>query len=920
MAPKAVQKPPQRQPSQSTSNPYANGVSSNSSLAALSLSPWAQATRQDQLATDRCNLLGSGLLEGPLYAVEVDHLLEALQIPAWPAATCFDLALKPEAFTLDWIRPFLLMERVALPIWVQHHWVAAVLDYDFLFVADSAPSHSTRQHIGSLLNFIVSICPRPLTVETFPVPRQFRNSSECGVHLVVNTLLLWEGRMGPMSATAPMSTDYSPLRALLSRFNGGRFPRTTLMEAILTACHRAGLNTVPAQSDQRPCPEYGTVNCSQFPEVPPPVVRQVGNPNNTVRLPEPYTHNDYANFRTETNNDDDDSHGTTRYNITAFNNNINCDNANMSPSIPRRQDPNDTDPTSHAHACDESQSEVVNADISDYFTNSHLNPATRVENTVPVADLHEYTRVADDADLDASLDSLCVALGSDNEEEPQWVKVYFAASAPARRVYYYGILSGASVHYDRKQFGQTIHPATGKLTVDNSLVIRTISVPPEISAESSPLEGHRQRDSTAVPLLNSSESLPVNTPHAVSPPTSQSKHRRKPRVTSAISPPGSTEAQPTSSSNSTTLAESTSREVESAPPRQGQQLLAQTLENNSSPSTTSKFEELYEDLLAKNVYVPLSIRREKGDTCTLQAFLRVMQHEKQTWPSILMHGGLADSTHRAHLQTLRWLVAKSVELGESQPTMPLDLAIIFLVELHQELSQWAPTTTLSRLTTMQGALRVLPLYVKEAPSIEMKGCPRWTQTVDGAAIAAVAHLPNQPLPIQFGEAQTAWQLAQMPLAAALELSWLTAGRVKDVLQIQTKDVQLQQGCMVVALRAGKTARKGGYSISVPLPSDSFQHWLSNRPSTQRWLFQGVTEHQVRAAIRAINPKLELRSFRRGRLQYLAQGGMAEDYLLKLSRHASVPMLRRYLNMGLLSPDNQDQAARISAAERQVRMA
>lgn len=80
----------------------------------------------------------------------------------------------------------------------------------------------------------------------------------------------------------------------------------------------------------------------------------------------------------------------------------------------------------------------------------------------------------------------------------------------------------------------------------------------------------------------------------------------------------------------------------------------------------------------------------------------------------------------------------------------------------------------------------------------------------------------------------------------------------------------------------------------------------------------MTGEQVRDRLRAVNPQLEQRSLRRGRIQALAVGRnrMSDEELLKLSRHTTVEMLRRYLNMGLLSANNEVDARRITLAENQ----
>ena len=325
--------------------------------------------------------------------------------------------------------------------------------------------------------------------------------------------------------------------------------------------------------------------------------------------------------------------------------------------------------------------------------------------------------------------------------------------------------------------------------------------------------------------------------------------------------------------------------------------------------------QLYEDLLAGNVRVPASVRQEVADRIPLATFLSYLRADTPKPVSSLVAAGLAQCTQDAHQQNLRWVQKHAAPILQATPTITLDMALLILIERMESERNWAPTSTLTRLTSLQGALRILPLYRQDAPSILLKGCPRWLMALKGAQIKAVAHRPNQPRPITQAEAQQAWTNEKGALAAAIEMAWCSAGRVGDVLQLKAGDVVLQPSNMAVALRAGKTARKGGYGISVPLPSPSLQRFIHGQPTGQ-WLFPGVTGEQIRSALRRVNPQLEQRSLRRGRLQFLAAKQLPDAELLQLSRHGTVQMLRRYLDMGLKSADNARNAGRISEAERQ----
>ena len=312
--------------------------------------------------------------------------------------------------------------------------------------------------------------------------------------------------------------------------------------------------------------------------------------------------------------------------------------------------------------------------------------------------------------------------------------------------------------------------------------------------------------------------------------------------------------------------------------------------------------------------VPPSVRREAGDNYTVAKFFQEVLPAPETPHTTRFEAqGLAPSTQGAHRQNIRWLCRNLTEVFRVAPHMQLDTAILMSIEHAEQERHWVATSTMTRLASIQGALRLLPLYRLNVPSIEMKGCIRWLQGLRGVAIRAVAHRPHQPRPATAVEAQQAWQQASLPVAVVIELAWLAAGRISDILQLKVGDVILQPTAMVIAMRAGKTARKAGFSISTSLPSAQLTSWIQQHRQPG-WLFGGVSGEMVREALRAVNPALEQRSLRRGRLQQLAQAGMSDAQLLQLSRHATIQMLRRYLDMGVVSADNKRNAALITAAE------
>ena len=108
-------------------------------------------------------------------------------------------------------------------------------------------------------------------------------------------------------------------------------------------------------------------------------------------------------------------------------------------------------------------------------------------------------------------------------------------------------------------------------------------------------------------------------------------------------------------------------------------------------------------------------------------------------------------------------------------------------------------------------------------------------------------------------------------------------------------------------------RRKAYTVGVPHPSASTKAYLAQQQQGS-WAFPGVMGEDIMKALRRVDSRLEQRSLRRGRLQHLSRLGMTDLQLLELSRHATVAMLRRYLDMGQVSATTRRTAALAAATE------
>ena len=134
------------------------------------------------------------------------------------------------------------------------------------------------------------------------------------------------------------------------------------------------------------------------------------------------------------------------------------------------------------------------------------------------------------------------------------------------------------------------------------------------------------------------------------------------------------------------------------------------------------------------------------------------------------------------------------------------------------------------------------------------------------------------------------------------MAWLAAARGTDIRQVLAMDILLQPATKTIALtfRRGKTTKTQQYAVGIPYPSAPTLAYLKERQKVASWAFPGLKGEEIKTALRRVHPELEQRSLRRGRLQHLSEEGWTDEQLRDLSSHASPQMLRRYLDMGVVS--------------------
>jgi len=310
------------------------------------------------------------------------------------------------------------------------------------------------------------------------------------------------------------------------------------------------------------------------------------------------------------------------------------------------------------------------------------------------------------------------------------------------------------------------------------------------------------------------------------------------------------------------------------------------------------------------------VNQGQPNVATWAAQLRGRQLESLRLAPHLMHpmatGGLAPTTIKGHRKALSTLAA---DLPLDQRNAPLANALLEFINRTRRRKKWRWTSTVTKMSTLQGALALLPVYATitlddnttSSDPIMLKHCPVWTMAMRAAARKAREQLGVQP------KAATGAHIRQVlrsslsvEMKACILLTWVTGSRCGDVLKLRLADFKMRpDGTLIITFIKGKTvAKRGPYSVSSCLPSTAEaapikQHLLHVTGRQDAPLFPNITGKKIKDALRAStgDGKLEQRSLRRGALQELAAQGMPLTTLLLFSGHTTIAMLLRYLGHG-----------------------
>jgi len=260
-------------------------------------------------------------------------------------------------------------------------------------------------------------------------------------------------------------------------------------------------------------------------------------------------------------------------------------------------------------------------------------------------------------------------------------------------------------------------------------------------------------------------------------------------------------------------------------------------------------------------------------------------------PHPLSELGMAATTRGEHMRLLGWL--------QHQPgfdAWPTHQAIMEIFSRRRREKRLKWSTAIKHLASVAGALQLLPLYRTGATPIALHLVPEWKMALRGVAAKSKEEGARTPMAASYEHVRRAVNAAtHVGTKRALATTWLLAARTGDVLKLRSREITVGTNHDLTATYTkGKTVmRRGPYSVSSTIPAE-WEQLFRQLPENP---FAGASTWTVLAALRSVDKRLENRSLRRGALQTMAKSGLEEETLLLFSGHASVAMLRRYLNWG-----------------------
>lgn len=276
---------------------------------------------------------------------------------------------------------------------------------------------------------------------------------------------------------------------------------------------------------------------------------------------------------------------------------------------------------------------------------------------------------------------------------------------------------------------------------------------------------------------------------------------------------------------------------------------------------------------------------------------------------------LVKSTYQEHRRVIS-LMAARLSLTNAREKHAVLAFINALTELKAE-RKWKASTLMHKAASLQGALKLFPIYHQGAPCIMLTDAPQWRLACRKFQQDAREEKPVQARPATWAEVKAAINKANSSgVKVALLLGWLTASRLGCILSLAPSDVVINRGfTLSITFYRGKGVKaRGPYTVHTAAVPPVFRNMLKRHLEERlsRVFPRHLKGSSLKDALRAVNVKLEQRSIRRGALQTMALNGSDEKTLMLYSGHTQVSTLRRYLNWNAVNSKTQQTMAKDGA--------
>ena len=219
---------------------------------------------------------------------------------------------------------------------------------------------------------------------------------------------------------------------------------------------------------------------------------------------------------------------------------------------------------------------------------------------------------------------------------------------------------------------------------------------------------------------------------------------------------------------------------------------------------------------------------------------------------------------------------------------------------------WKASTLATRLGTVAGCLRLLPIYCPQAAPIIMGQSVYWVHGTRGAQKRHNKELCRCATPGTWSTiAGLLDRFGDTDAVMLIALSFCCCARIGDTCRLRKGHITQMEDGLIITFRDGKTTMKRGpFSVPASLPPDPYKarllNFLAKSTNPQAFLFSKGAYKETRVILRSVG--LSQHSVRRGAVHALAKSGMTVAQMLLFTGHSSREGLLSYLDDGSLDPD------------------